>query len=519
MPRTALACVSQDAADAGARVADRGGNAVDAALAASLTAVVTHPGMCSLGGGGFVTIWPADGEPVTVEGGLEMPGRGLPADRFGDGGVRAEMGYGGGLTTVVGPGSVATPGLLAACSRAAERYGELAWSELLAPAEARAREGFPLPPSCHAFLVHAYEPIYARDARSRAALGDGSGGLKEAGGIVRVPRLAETLRALAEEGVGLLYGGELGRRVADHVREGGGVLTLDDLAAYEPVEREPLEAALDGWRVATNPPPALGGAALAAMLRLCADRPRGAAWTPEDVLHLVRVQETVLGLQREHVEATDDPAAVAEMLLTRDRADGGGRGRGPAATLHTSAVDEDGTVCSVTLSDGYGSGVMPPGTGMWLNNCLGERELNPRGFHSREPGTRLPSNMTPTVAEGPDGERLAVGSPGAERIPTAVLQVLLDHVRLGMPLREAVARPRVHADPGPEATDVAFEPGVPTEALEGAVGRDGRPLELRRFPEPSMYFGGVEVAAWSPDAGFSTGADPRRTGGTTVGGG
>lgn len=516
MPRTALACVSQDAADVGARIADRGGNAVDAALAASLTAVVTHPGMCSLGGGGFVTIWPADGEPVTIEGGLEMPGRGLPADHFGDGGVRAEMEYGGGLTTVVGPGSVATPGLLAACSRAAERHGELSWSALLEPAEERAREGFPLPPSCHAFLLHAFEPIYARDARSRAALGDGDGRLMDAGGTVRVPHLAETLRALAEEGVGLLYGGELGRRVADHVQEGGGVLTLDDLAAYEPAEREPLEAALDGWRVATNPPPALGGATLAAMLELCADRPRGGAWTAEDVLHLVRVQETVLGLQREHVEATDDPAAVAEMLLARDRADGGGRGS--SATLHTSAVDDEGTVCSVTLSDGYGSGVMPPGTGMWLNNCLGEQELNPRGFHSREPGTRLPSNMTPTVAEGPDGERLAVGSPGAERIPTAVLQVLLDHVRLGRPLREAVAHPRVHADPGPEATDVAYEPGVPTDALEGAAGRDGRPLELRRFPEPSMYFGGVEVAARSPTAGFTTAADPRRTGGTAVGG-
>jgi gamma-glutamyltranspeptidase/glutathione hydrolase len=517
MPRTALACVSQDAADVGARMADRGGNAVDAALAASLTAVVTHPGMCSLGGGGFVTIWPADGEPVTVEGGLEMPGRGLPDRRFADGGVRAEMEYGGGLTTVVGPGSVATPGLLAACSRASEGWGELPWSDLLEPAEARAREGFPLPPSCHAFLVHAFEPIYARDPRSRAALGDGSGGLTEPGSTVRVPHLAESLRALADEGVGLLYGGELGRRVADHVQEGGGVLTLDDLAAYEPAEREPLEAALDGWRVATNPPPALGGSALAAMLKLCADRPRGGAWTPEDALHLVRAQETVLGLQREHMEATDDPAAVAEVLLARDRADGGGRAS--SATLHTSAVDEEGTVCSVTLSDGYGSGVMPPGTGMWLNNCLGERELNPRGFHARRPGTRLPSNMTPTVAGGPDGERLAVGSPGAERIPTAVLQVLLAHVRLGMPLREAVAHPRVHADPGPEATDVAFEPGVPTGALEGARGRDGRRIELRRYPEPSMYFGGVEVATWSPAAGFATAADPRRTGGTAVGGG
>lgn len=512
MPRVAVATVSEEAARAGARIAEEGGNAVDAAVAAGLLSVVTHPGMCSIGGGGYAAIWPATGPPEVVDGGHEMPGRGLPRERFGDGLVEVRLEYGGGVETVVGPGSVATPGLLAGLDLAASRHGRLPWRVLLEPARERAREGFPMPASSHGFLRHAHEAIYGRDPRSRAALHDGDGGLLEPGETIRVEGLAETLGAIAEEGAEVFYRGELGRKVADHVRERGGLLTRADLGSYRAVVREPTAVALDGWRAATNPPPALGGAVLAAMLRLMGERPGREGWSDEDLRHFVRVQRAVLEYRHAHLDTSVDVAGDAARLLEEAARGDPARLGGSASTLHTSAVDSEGTACAITLSDGYGSGIVPPGTGIWLNNCLGERELNRGGYHVREPGTRLPSNMAPTVARRPDGALLAIGSPGADRITTAILQVLLDVVRVGTAPERAVERPRLHVEAGPEGPRIACEPGVPLGVLE-ELG-----LPVREFEGPSMYFGGVELVLRGGDGAFETAADPRRTGGTAVGG-
>ncbi len=151
---------------------------------------------------------------------------------------------------------------------------------------------------------------------------------------------------------------------------------------------------------------------------------------------------------------------------------------------------------------------MVPGTGMWLNNSLGELELHPKGFHGLEPGTRLMSNMAPTIARNPDGEVLAIGSAGADRITTAVAESLINHLWLDMDLVEAVAHPRVHAEVFDGEPTVAYELNLPVE-LDGPV---------RHFAERSMYFGGVQAAAWSPAAGLVGTADPRRSGDVGLGG-
>lgn len=200
--------------------------------------------------------------------------------------------------------------------------------------------------------------------------------------------------------------------------------------------------------------------------------------------------------------------AASQAVLGAGRRAGGSSGD----TLHTSAVDDAGAACAATFSDGYGSGVMPPGTGTWLNNCLGEEELNPHGLHGWEPGARLPSNMTPTVARRrEDGAVLALGSPGSERIPGAVLQGLLNRVRLGLGPREAVDHPRLHvaveADGGARAV---VEPGL-------AVGEIELPVEV--LPGKLMYMGALELAEWTPRDGLAAAADARRGGGTAVGDG
>jgi len=151
---------------------------------------------------------------------------------------------------------------------------------------------------------------------------------------------------------------------------------------------------------------------------------------------------------------------------------------------------------------------MPPGTGIWMNNTLGEAELNKRGFHTLAPGTRIPSNMTPTVGHGEDGSVIAIGSPGADRITTALLQTITNFVHLGMPLHEAVNHPRLHVEwSTADAPCVAYEPGMPVSELDVAS---------RAFDGLDMFFGGVGAVRFSPPGTFEMAADVRRTGGMAV---
>lgn len=502
MHGVALASSSRLAADAGLHIATAGGNAVDAALAAAFVSMTTEPGVCSIGAGGYITIWPADATPVTIDGNVEMPGRGLPPERLGQGGMPVELDYGGGMRTVIGYGSVATPGALAACQFASQQFGRLGWADLLEPAVKSAREGFPLSRPSHSYLIHSGTSVYGWDPRSRTALHHADGSLRQPGETVHVAHLADSLQALQERGAQEFYGGDLGRRIAGHVAENGGVLTPEDMACYRALPRPALVLELDDWRIATNPPPAIGGATLAAMLLLMRREPIS-RWDAAGVRRVADIQQQVLGYRREHLDFSDDLEQEARRLLEDCRHGG----LTASSTVHTSAVDDQGLGCAITLSAGYGSGVMPPGTGIWLNNCLGELELNRRGLNPGPPGWRLPSNMAPTVARRADGALLAIGSPGADRITTAIFQTLVNFVHLGLPLDAAIDHPRLHVEILDGAARVACEPGLPMEALR---------LACRPFTEKSMFFGGVGAALWHPRDGFVIGADPRRTGGSGV---
>lgn len=506
MHSVAVAASSRMAADAGLEVARQGGNAVDVAVAATLVSLTTETAVASLGGGGFVTVCPPDGAEVTVDGYVEMPGRGVPSERMGEGAREVEFGYGGGTRTTIGPGSVATPGTLAALDRAWSRYGTRPWAELVGPARYWAEEGFPLTPPAHHYLAHSHEAIFGWHPETRAALHDDEGRLLDAGETVRIPDLAWSLEMIAREGAETFYGGELAERIAGHVQESGGILALEDLRAYEPLEREPLTAEVDGWEVATNPPPAIGGATLTAMLLLMNGHPLG-EWSRDELARLIRVQRAVSDFRVRELDRSEDLVRDARRILEEPAYGELRRIVESPSTIHTSVVDSEGRACSISASTGYGSGVMPPGTGIFLNNCLGEQELNPRGLHTWPVGARLPSNMAPTVARAGDGSVLAVGSPGAGRITTAILQTLLNFLRLEMDLEAAVAHPRLHVELDDGRIRVAHEPGLDLEGLG---------VELRAFDGLSMFFGGVAAVHWRPGDGFQVASDPRRVGGTGI---
>jgi len=490
-------------------VADAGGNAVDAALAATLAASVTEPGMIGPGCSGFVTVWPAGAEPVVIDGYAEMPGRGLSPDPERGFGRRISMAYGGGMETLVGAGSVATPGGFAAFGEASTRYGALPWAEVVAPAIAETEHGFPLSPVAAAYLAYAAEPIFDADPEGAAALRGPDGARLTEGDTVVVPGLADALRLVAEEGPSAFYTGEIGRRMAGAVLAGGGRVTHRDLAEYRAEVREPLLTDVDGWTVATNPAPAIGGAVLAAMLLLLGDHPFS-GWGADEVRRMAEVQRQVLGYRARHLDDPGDRSRPVDELLAAARLGDLAPLLESGSTVHTSAVDSDGLACSITVSAGYGSGVVVPGTGLWLNNSLGELELQPHGLERLRPGDRLASNMAPTIARRGDGTVLAVGSPGASRITTALAQVLLNFIHLGLSLGDAVAHPRLHVEVFEGRPTISHEPGLPVEPWGG--------LSARRFPGPSMYFGGVGAALWGPQAGHFAATDPRRSGATALAG-
>jgi gamma-glutamyltranspeptidase/glutathione hydrolase len=182
--------------------------------------------------------------------------------------------------------------------------------------------------------------------------------------------------------------------------------------------------------------------------------------------------------------------------------DGPSGAAGVANTSHLSCVDADGLAVSITNTMGYGSGLVVPGTGIPLNNALGEPELNPKGFHAVAPGERLISNMSPTVVSSEEGGLVSLGSPGASRISTAILQTLVNVLDFGMPLEAAVLAPRFHA----EGDLFAYESGVPAAAPAGFG-------EMLPFNGPDMFFGGVNAVRHTPQGRFEAAADPRRSGG------
>ncbi len=495
-----IAAGSQMAADAGAEVAALGGNAVDAAIAAMFVSMSTEPGIVGPGAGGFLTIWAPGEEPIVIDAYVEMPGRGLSPDRFGHGAELVHLDYGGGVATYVGLGTVGTPGGIAGLEMASQRFGSLPWAALLAPAIRAVEGGFPLAPASAEYLGAAHKKVYGWDRDSHAALHDADGRLLEVYAPVHLPALAESLRILSSGGAAELYTGSIGARIVAAMEAGGGIVTAADLATYEPISRKPISVDHGGWRVAANPAPAVGGAVLASLILLA---PRDAApFSPRWVEGYAEVQAEVLQFRSRRLGVDDDRIAAVADLLAAASASDRKMLRGSSSTTHTSAVDASGLACAVTMSAGYGSGAMP--AGLWLNNSLGEVELVGEQIHALEPGTRLISNMAPTIARHPDGSVLAIGSPGADRITTSIASTLLRYTDEGLELQAAVDAPRMHLEVNGDVA-ASVEPGIAPSTVQNI-----------QYPKHAMYFGGVQAVSWHPDRGFEGAADPRRTGGVAL---
>lgn len=334
--RVAVVATGHQALHAGLAVAAEGGNAVDVALATSFVALATEPGMVSLGGGCYLSIWRRDDEPVVIDGNVEMPGRGLDPARFGGGMREVVTPYGGGVTMYAGYGSVATPGIVPAFSMAHDGYARLPWARLLAPARTAAHR-YPMSPAGARYLAYTADSLFGEDPEAHALVTRADGTLLAGREETTNPLLADVLGELADQGPELFATGWVGRSLAESMARHGGLITVDDLTGYTPRLRPAHELTLGQWRIATNPPPAVGGPMLAIMLE---ELQRRGDWTWADA---IEIQRAVLSYRTGvHDYSTDLESDGLELLAAV-----GDRGlsalRGSSSTAHISVVDgEDG---------------------------------------------------------------------------------------------------------------------------------------------------------------------------------
>ena len=485
MHRVAIAGPSSLVTESAAAVARDGGSVVDVAIVAALVAMCTEPGVCAPGAGGYLTIDLPGSPSVVIDGYMAFPGlefSGEPVMR------EISMEYGGGVTTLVGAGSVAVPGAFAAFASASERYGVLPWRRLMEAVAHTVDQGFPMSQTAHAYLLDAGEPIFSEDPISREALFRGDT-LRQVGDSVLFSDLASTLRAIGSEGVGLLYGGDLGSVIVDDLEERGGRLTLRDFEAYRAETRDPFATSVSGWRIDTNPPPAVGGVALIFALSSIAS-----SENPLDPSVWHEALREAFEARASTLETTNEREKAAEEILRK-------AGLWSPSTISVAVVDADGGAVAASFSAGYGSGVVSKGTGMLMNNSVGEIELLPGGLDAQKPGERMMSNMAPTIARSSD-RVLALGSPGADRITSALTITLARAILGGDDLAAAIDHPRVHPEFAETGVRPAVEPGIDLGALQG---------DIRRYTERHMYFGGVAGAALEGST-LAAYADPRRVG-------
>jgi gamma-glutamyltranspeptidase/glutathione hydrolase len=490
-------------AQAGARVLRAGGNAVDAAVAAMLTSFVAEPLLTGLGAGGYLMVAGGGWDPALLDFFVEAP------PRAGDGSAAElqaiDVSFGDAAQVFhIGPASCGVYGTPAGACEAIARWGTVSLAELAAPAAALARAGVALNAG-QAYVAEILAELLLSTAEC-AALWAPAGHVLREGEVLHNPELGDALERLGGEGAAPFYAGDIAAAVSGWLGERGGSITGEALAAYRARLRAPVRVGYRDREVLTNPPPSAGGTLLAYALGLL-DRSPG----PPTLGEIVAAMEAAQGERTaEFVDGLGEEGFLERFLTERLGADRAGGTAGRAgdtghlgATTHISVLDGDGRACSVTCTNGEGSGVVVPGTGIHVNNIMGEQDLNPLGFHRHPAGRRMPSMMAPTVVlGGAAGEvELVLGSAGSNRIRSALLQTIVGVVDHGMSASEAVGAPRVHYEEGA----VYAEPGIPLRAL-AAPGR-----EVVAFHALNLFFGGVQ-AVQRRDGELLGAGDPRRGG-------
>jgi gamma-glutamyltranspeptidase/glutathione hydrolase len=522
------------ASQIGRDILQGGGNAVDAAIAVGFALAVVHPAAGNIGGGGFAMVRLADGETAALDFREEGPGLITPEHFLDDEGVPTNA-------SRVGHLSVGVPGTVAGLYDLHVRFGSMPWRDLLEPAIDLAENGFTVTERLNESL--ATREMRLKQFETTSQIFYPGGEVPRVGSTFRQPALASTLREIAGGGKNAFYRGSIAEAIVAEMREGGGLITREDLLNYRAVWRDPIVFEYRGNTIISMPPPSSGGVTIAETLNILEGyNLRELGFNSPESVHLITEALRRAFADRNYYLGdpdyvnmpvdrliSDEYALDQRASISRNRAsDSESFNRVPVLregsnTTHYSIVDGAGNAAAVTytINSGYGSGVVVARAGFFLNNEIDDFTIragyaNLYGLVQSDanlvgPGRRPLSSMTPTIVLSPEGElRMVLGSPGGAKIITAVTQVIIDVIDYGMDVRTAVDAPRIHHQLLPD--EIGYELNGLDAATRGIL------LSMGHKISPSnTYFGDIQLIIRAADGTLYGAADPRSEDGRALG--
>lgn len=510
-----VAAGHEHSARAATEVLRSGGNAFDAVIAAHFAACVAEPVLSSLAGGSYLLAHTSEGRIQIYDFFTHTPHVKRPGSDTEFYPITADFGQTS-QEFHIGMGAFAVPGTVRGLFAIHRDLCRMPMRDLVQPAITLARDGV-LMNRFQSYILDIVRAIYEASPEAMSVFGmrvDGDGSpektalrLIKQGELLQQPALADMLEMLAIEGEDLFYRGEIAAMIDQLSRDRGGHVTRHDMDCYQMQYRKPLQAMRGETTLYLNPPPSSGGTLVAFALQLLEATPAGRRpyGSAAFLSAMARAQELTELARLEHMDKTGalEHLLSSEMVgrFMKQMTDQPRFNRG---TTHISVIDVDGNAASLTTSNGEGCGVMLPGTGIMLNNMLGEEDLHPGGFDQWPTNTRITSMMTPTMARLTGNRLVALGSGGSNRLRTAILQVLVHLIDYNMPLEEAVNAPRLHCEKG----HLALEPGFSPKELAPLLSQRAN---HKLWDEQNLFFGGTHAVLLGPD-GFQGCGDPRRGG-------
>ena len=464
-----------------------GGNAFDAAVCAVFTSMTSEYTLTGACGGGVMLAYPKNMEPVIFDFFVHTPENKLVnnLDFF-----RIKVDFGSASQYFhIGKGSVAVPGNTIGLLHIHSRLGSIPLSRILEPAIQIAKSGAIIN-NAHEYLFNILDPILSH-TKSGEILFKPNGGKIKAGERFKNPDFADYLEQIIIEGSNFLYRGDFTAKIDDYMKDGG-LLTKEDLLNYEVIERIPLKTDFNGKTIITNPLPSPGGTLITFVLKIISQQFPGKKIDNRLLTLGMRLAQIVYS---EKILEKNKSSSLAKLLdpsyfnryinffdseislrLSKENS-------GSGSTTHLSIIDSKGNAASVTTTNGEGCGYIIPGTGIMMNNMLGEDDLNPDGFHNWKTTKRMSTMMSPTIVIGDSGPELVLGSGGSNRIRSAIKQVILNKFTNNMNLEEAIKAPRIHL----EENIIHCEPGINTDELDFPWST------IHRWHEKNLFFGGVNA--------------------------
>ncbi len=522
------------ASDVGAAILQRGGNAVDAAVATAFALAVTYPSAGNIGGGGFMLVRRPDGKVTAFDYRERAPLR-ATATMYVDARGRIDRGL-----TAAGYLAAGVPGTVRGLELAHKTFGRLPWKDVVMPAVKLAEEGFTMSASLAAGLNRQLAGVMGRYPASVAAYGKPGGGQWAAGDTIVLRDLGRTLRAIAESGADVFYKGWIADRIAEDMAANGGLITREDLAAYRAKVRNPVKGTYRDFEIVSMPPPSSGGIGLLEMLNILEnfDLRRRDRFAPETLHLMIEAMRRAYLDRARYLGDPDFVKVPVRRLLSKSYAKQLARGIDPERasssvdlgkdivtrvaatsesdeTTHFSVLDAEGmaVASTYTLEGGYGSRVVVKGAGFLLNNEMGDFNQKPGETNLEgdigtrpnliEPGKRMLSSMMPTIVTRKGKLVLITGSPGGRTIINTVLSVVLGVVEFGMDGRRAVDCARMHHQWLPDRT--RFEAGALAPETVARLEQMGHPIEMegRQGDAHSIWI--------DPQTGTPVGVNDRRS--------